>query len=655
MSETQGLTPQGSRELPEHESSEPDLIASQGRLDLLVSEIALLLMPASGSSIEQVRNTVVERLATYFSVDLAFLRSNDHEQRATILVAEWPKRPIIPEPDPIGVVFFDDDLQMAMTEFMTEPFIARPVEQFDEFRQRIEAASGSGDVSIAVVPLLNRTITVGCLGFIKFGDRAWTPNEIGALQAIAAMLVHLEARTEAEEKLSYQAYHDSLTGLPNRAAMFERLVRTMSRPGGMPVALLFIDVDDMKVINDALGHEVGDRLLKAMGQSLRRIARPGDFVGRMSGDEFVVIIDEAASKEVAQLVAERISTELSAAVDIEGKMLSRSVSIGISIGAAGDEMFKDLFAEADTAMYRAKADGKNSVRLFDERLQAEQRDRYAQEMELRAAIANDEIIVHYQPEVDLFTGQILGVEALVRWNHPERGVLSAGAFIETAEHCGLVVPLGQIVLAKATAQLAAWKKQFPNSPLVLRINASPAELVGRDYAKQVGLALYENSLKPADLCIEVTEHVVMDGAGQAMEVLDRLRSQGIELAIDDFGTGYSSMLQLKRLPVDTLKIDQAFVKALATDVHDQAIVEAMLRLADAFGLAVVAEGVETEEHVIELVRRGCRRAQGFLLARPMGADDVSNLIGKPIMAGRLDLANGDAISACSLSDLTMRD
>ncbi len=652
MSETHEAALQGSIELGQEHAPAASSANDQGRLDLLVSEVALLLMPASGATIEQVRNAVIERLATYFSVDLAFLRHNDHAERTTVLVSEWPQREIIPEPDPLGVVHFDDDPQFALTEFLTEPFIARPVEQFDEFRRRIEDASGTGDVSIAVVPLIHRTITVGCLGFIKFGDRAWTPSEVGALQAIAAMLVQLEARTEAEESLSFHAYHDSLTGLPNRAAMFERLEQTLSRPGGAPVSLLFVDVDDMKVINDALGHETGDLLLKAMGKSLLRIARGGDFVGRMSGDEFVIIIDEAASEDVALVVAERIASELSKAVDLNGKKLSRTVSIGVAVGASGTSTIKGLFAEADMAMYRAKADGKNSVRLFDAHLQEEVRTRYEQEMELRAAIENDEITVHYQPEVDLFTGEMLGVEALVRWNHPERGVIPAGAFIETAERCGLVVPLGQIVLKKACVQLAEWNAQFPESRLVMRVNASPAELVGRDYVVQVGKALCESSLNPARLCIEVTEHVVMDGAGQAMAVLDRLRSLGIELAIDDFGTGHSSMSQLKRLPVDTLKIDRAFIDALPTDKHDQAIVEAMLRLADAFDLSVVAEGVETEEHVIELVRRGCRRAQGYLLARPMSADDLSNLIGKPIMAGRLNLANGDAIAACSLNDLS---
>ncbi|MEZ5343866.1 MAG: bifunctional diguanylate cyclase/phosphodiesterase, partial [Acidimicrobiales bacterium] len=403
--------------------------------------------------------------------------------------------------------------------------------------------------------------------------------------------------------------------------------------------------DDLKVINDALGHETGDQLLKMMGHDLAGLARADDFVGRMNGDEFIVIIHEAASEQVALLVADRISSVLSRPIDVGPKKLSRTVSIGVTVGRSGESTPDGLLSEADAAMYAAKAAGKNAVRFFDESLQAQVLQRFEQEMSLRHAIETEgEIVVHYQPEIDILTGELLGVEALVRWNHPERGILAAGAFIETAEACGLVVPLGRIVLKQATAQLAKWLKAHPELDLKMRINASPAQLVGPDFVTEVGYALYENSLAASRICIEVTEHVVMDHKGQGMEILHRLRTLGVELAIDDFGTGYSSMSQLKRLPVDTLKIDRAFVTDLPTDVHDQAIVDAMIRLAEAFQLDVVAEGVETEEHVLELAKRGCRRVQGYLLARPMAADAIEELLGKPFMAGRLNLAAGEALT-----------
>ncbi len=614
-----------------------------------MTEIAELLMPASGALVDVIRDTVLQRLASFFGVDLAFLRRNDHDIRATILVSEWPPRPFIPDPDPLGLVYFDDDEQLAMSEHMTGTFILRPAQQTDGYRQRVDDASGIGDITVAVVPLTNRGVTVGCLGFIRFGDRAWSDNEVQALQAIASMLVQLQARVDAEESLSYLAYHDDLTGLGNRAAMMEHLGGLLEAPGGQRVAVIFVDVDDLKVINDALGHETGDELLKMMGCEISKLARDDDFVGRMNADEFIVIVNEAASQQAALLIAERIRSALSRHLDVGPKKLSRTVSIGVTIGTAGESTADALLSEADAAMYAAKAAGKNAVRFFDDTLQAEVLQRFEQEMNLRLAIDNEgEIIVHYQPEVDILTGEMLGVEALVRWNHPERGLLPAAAFIETAEACGLVVPLGRIVLKHATAQLAAWAQSHPDVDIKMRINASPAQLVGPDFVSEIGHALCENGLPASSLCIEVTEHVVMDHLGPGMDILHQLRELGVELAIDDFGNGYSSMAQLKQLPVDTLKIDRAFITDLPTDERDQAIVGAMVGLAIAFDLDVVAEGVETEAHILELAKRGCRRVQGYLVARPMAAEFIDELLGKPLMAGSLDLAAGDALKGAKV-------
>ena len=631
---------------PEFDRSVDPRAESQQHLDQLVSEVAELLMTAGEQNVGEVRDTVLERLAQYFTIDIAFLRHNDHVARTTILMAEWPRREFKPDPDPMGVVPFDSDEQMAMTEHLSAPHVSHPADHSDGYKQRVAERTGSGEVSLAAVPMIHGSVTVGCLGFLAFDARTWTEREVQALSAIASMLVQLKARIEAEEQLSFQAFHDDVTGLSNRAAMVLHLEKVLTETTGTPVAAIFVDVDDLKVINDALGHKTGDQLIATMATRLRNLARPGDFVGRLNGDEFIVVLDSEASAQSALLIADRITTELSKPIDIDEKRLSRTVSVGVALAISGTTTADRLLSEVDAAMYAAKRAGKNAVRLFDDSLRAQVLERFEQEMALRQALEHEgEITVHYQPEVDILTGEVLGVEALVRWNHPERGLLPAGAFIETAEDCGLVVPLGRIVLEQASAQLADWRRRFPQVDLKMRINASPAELVDADFVDDVQHALLRHSLPAGSLCIEVTEHVMMEHSGLGMEILHQLCALGVDLAIDDFGTGYSSMSQLKELPFSTLKIDRAFVTDLPDSVHDQAIVDAMLRLAAAFDLEVVAEGVETEAHILELVKLGCRRAQGYLLARPQSAEGVEQLFGSPVRAGSLNLAAGDSLNS----------
>jgi diguanylate cyclase (GGDEF)-like protein len=477
-------------------------------------------------------------------------------------------------------------------------------------------------VSSATVPLMSRDITTGVLGFIKYGDREWTQAEVNALKAIAALLAQMQARIAAEERLRYLAYHDELTGLSNRRALLDHLTKRLSPGEHGPVAVLFLDLDRLKAMNDFLGHAAGDQFLQSVATRLQTQRCPGDLVARLGGDEFVVVLGPPTGSAEAECVAVSVQKLVNEPVRLDGEEVSRRVSIGVAVAHPGHCTVSGLLGQADQAVMSAKAQGGNGIVAFTEEMRAQNEVRTDIELHLRGAIHDDALVLHYQPEIDLRTGELLGAEALVRWNHPTRGLLQPDSFIGVAEATNLAGELGRWVLSTACAQLSKWQKEFSDLNLCLRINVSPAQLITLDFVTDVAQSLEKHSIDGRYLSLEITEHAVVGDIDRTLETLRRLKEIGVRVAIDDFGTGYSSLAQLKALPVDALKIDQSFVQDLGSNRDDLAIVRSIVSLAASFGLDTVAEGVATEIAARTLVELGCFRAQGYLISVPVPAEEL---------------------------------
>jgi diguanylate cyclase (GGDEF)-like protein/PAS domain S-box-containing protein len=436
-------------------------------------------------------------------------------------------------------------------------------------------------------------------------------------------------RREAEERLEHQAFHDPLTNLPNRHLFLDRLGRALERirrRRGRKAAVLFLDLDGFKVVNDSLGHEVGDLLLTVVSQRLGRCLRPEDTLARFGGDEFVVLIEAVDDPVKAVQVAERITEELRRPFIVEGRQLYVTASIGISLGDARTHDPDALLREADTAMYRAKGEGEG-FRVFDPTMYERVFRRLEVENDLRRAIEQAEFVVHYQPIVRLDSGEVRKIEALVRWDHPERGLLDPDEFVPVAEESGLVVPMGEQVLEQACRWGAEWQRRFPRTPpLVMCVNLAARQLSRPDLADTVERVLGETGMEGRCLSLDVTETVYLGTLERNTAVLDRLKAMGVEISIDDFGTIYSSLSYLKRLPADAIKIDKSFVKVLDEDVEDKAIVHMIIELAHTLGMKVIAEGVEREEQAQRLKEMGCDFAQGYHFAQPLPAENIPALL-----------------------------
>ncbi|QBI19699.1 EAL domain-containing protein [Egibacter rhizosphaerae] len=599
------------------------------RLDRLVTWVASRLMPVRRDEADEAVAGVLQQLRHFFDVDTVFLRRNDHERGASVLVDEWPRRPSPPHPDPLGEVAFDADPVFLASRDLRDAFVLRPRSSNDEYQERIRRGSGVPFVSMAMVPLMGRE-TDGVLGLVSFADRAWSAEETGALQAIASMLLQLWGRLAAEDELHHQATHDALTGLGNRRALFEELDRRRAAPGRQ-VAVVFVDLDNHKDVNDVLGHEVGDRLLITIGERVRSMIREEDFPARIGGDEFVVLLDGVADEGEAQAAAERMVALIAQPVTIQGHELRRTVSAGVVLARNPETSADELVGQADTALYRAKELGSNQAVVFDESLRVAAQERFSTEALLRRGLREGTFELYYQPELDLASGRLLAVEALLRWHHPYRGLLGADAFIEVAESSRIVLELGEWVLEEAARQAAEWAERFPELKIDMRVNVSPLQLRNPGLTRVVASCLEGRPLE-GRLTLEITEHAVMHDVEQARHVLAELRGLGVTVALDDFGTGYSSLAQLRRLPLDFLKIDRAFVTSLGTVPTDRAVLDAIMRLGAAYDLELIAEGVESRAHIEHLLAVGCRRAQGYGLARPLPAQALE----PTLVAGGVD-------------------
>jgi len=439
------------------------------------------------------------------------------------------------------------------------------------------------------------------------------------------MMRDIGERKAFAARLEHQAFHDALTDLPNRARFLDRLERALARPWGdrEHLAVLLLDLDQFKVVNDSLGHGVGDELLVAVAGRLRAALRARDVVARLGGDEFAILLDPVADVGEAGRIADGLLRALAAPLALAGREFVVGGSIGVAPAAAAASA-ADLLRAADLALYRAKDGGKGRHAIFDAGLHAAASARLALEAALRRALAEGEFLLHYQPQIALATGRIVGVEALVRWAHPTRGLVPPGDFIPLAEETGLIVPLGRWVLTEACRQARAWAAARPGDPpLTMGVNLSARQLLQPDLAGEIAGVLRETGVAPGLIQLELTESVLMEDATASLALLGRLRALGVGLALDDFGTGYSSLAYLKRFPVDVLKVDKAFVTGLGRERADAAIAGAVITLAHALGMAVVAEGIETAGEAALLRGLGCETGQGYYFARPLPPDALA--------------------------------
>jgi diguanylate cyclase (GGDEF)-like protein len=448
------------------------------------------------------------------------------------------------------------------------------------------------------------------------------PGPDGRPASVLLVGTDLTDRRRSEVELAHRASHDPLTDLPNRLLFLTHLDDALDRLGTRDsghVAVLFLDLDRFKVVNDSMGHAVGDELLRTVASRLEGVLRRDDVVARLGGDEFTVLLPACRDLEQVGIIGARLREAISAPMLIGGRELVISASIGVSVATHGDETADELMRWADAAMYRAKDRGRDRVVMFDDTLAAEAQRRLDLDQRLRHAIDHHEFEVWFQPEVDLQTGQIVGAEALLRWVTTD-GVRTANDFIWLAEETGLIVPMGNWVLEEACHWASRWVR--PDRDLQIRVNLSARQFDQPDLVEIVAGALRRSGLPSRALCLEITETALMENAEASRAMLDELDRLGVQLAIDDFGTGYSSLAYLKQFPVDVLKIDRTFVDGLPDDTEDTAIVTTIIRLAESLGMVVTAEGIETSSQADTLLALGCRLGQGYHFARPMPAIEM---------------------------------
>jgi diguanylate cyclase (GGDEF)-like protein/PAS domain S-box-containing protein len=444
-------------------------------------------------------------------------------------------------------------------------------------------------------------------------------------------------RKRAEEQLLHDAFHDALTGLPNRALFMDHVkmaIQRSRRSGDRLFAALFLDLDRFKIVNDSLGHMVGDQLLVGIAHRLEACLRPGDTVARLGGDEFTILLEDLSENEDAIDVARRVQEAVTQPFNIGGHEVFTTASIGIALSTTGYERAEDLLRDADTAMYRAKMQGKKRHVVFDKAMHDRAMELLQLETDLRRAIQRREFFLHYQPIVSLETGKVASFEALVRWRHPERGLVMPGEFITVAEETGLIIPLGQWVLGEACRQMREWQKHYMiDEDVTVSVNLSSRQFSQADLTEQVASVLRETGLPAPSLKLEITESMVMENIDTAIGMLTQLRNLGVGISIDDFGTGYSSLSYLHRFPIDTLKIDRSFVTQMTDNTENAEIVRTIVTLARSLGMNVIAEGVETAAQLTQLRDLGCDFGQGYLFSKAVGAPAALDLVLKSDFAG----------------------
>jgi diguanylate cyclase (GGDEF)-like protein/PAS domain S-box-containing protein len=511
--------------------------------------------------------------------------------------------------------------------------IGRPVVVTDwNHEQRFEkpaALRGKNMRSGLTVVIEGPERPFGVLGVNSIQPREFSVADVNFVQALANVLADAIQRQATEDDIRHRALHDSLTLLPNRVLFLDRLEHALARLRRQKsqVAALFLGIDHFKLVNDSLGHQAGDDLLRAVASTLEQVVRPGDTVARFGGDEFGILLEQIASELDAIEVAQRIAAAFARPFALRDTEHFVSASVGIALADSSDQLAEGVIRDADAAMYRAKERGRGRYELFDEDMRARAGARLRVENDLRHAVERRELRLEYQPIVSLRDGSISGVEALVRWQHPTRGLVPPAEFIPVAESCGLIEPIGRWVLGEACRQAAQWHMAHPdNAPLGISVNLSACQVAQEDLPATVAQVIRSTGIDATSISLEITETVLLEEAEVLGDTLRGLRSLGVGLVLDDFGTGYSSLGYLNRLPLDALKVDRSFIDGLGTEPGDSAIVKAIVGMAQAMSLAVIAEGVESEVPLVELRRLGCGQAQGYFFARPLPAGQITDLL-----------------------------
>jgi diguanylate cyclase (GGDEF)-like protein/PAS domain S-box-containing protein len=522
----------------------------------------------------------------------------------------------------------------SMTGWPREEAIGKPLAEVFQIIDGATRQPARDPMEMAVAQ--NRTVglTVDCVlirrdGFESAIEDSAAPIHDRAGRVIGAVIVFhdVSAARAMSQQMTHSAQHDVVTNLPNRMLLSDRISQSISlaRRQHRPIAVIFLDLDRFKYINDSLGHAVGDQLLQSISKRLLASVRNSDTVSRQGGDEFVILLSEISHPEDAATSARKILLSLNAPHSIDGHDLDIAGSIGISIYPGDGEDAETLIKNADTAMYHAKESGRNNFQFFKPEMNRQAVERQSLEASLRHAVERGEFLLHYQPKIDLLTGQITGAEALIRWQHPDRGLISPAQFVPIAEDCGLILPIGRWVLREACKQAHEW--QDAGLPFKrVSVNVSATEFRAKTFLEDVSITLRESGLQACHLDLELTEGVLMQNAKSTASLLQELKRMGVHLAVDDFGTGYSSLSYLRQFPIDVLKIDQSFVRQISDDPNDSAIVRAIIDMGKNLKKRVIAEGIETQEQLALLQLWHCAEGQGYLFSRPVPAAQFAQFL-----------------------------
>ncbi len=516
-----------------------------------------------------------------------------------------------------------------------------PSGELSEERRVVLRELGIAGLLVAVMLRQDGTV-LGAIATMTSQPREWSVDAIAALQDVADLAATklslrqaLAERDAREQRLRHDSQHDPLTGLANRAVFLKRLgdaTLRVRRGQDAVFAVVFLDLDDFKLVNDSMGHQVGDEVLVEVARRLETCIRGGDLVARLGGDEFAILLERVADVRETAMVAERVQQAIQTPMSISGYEWTTTASIGVALSNGPNELPEMLLRSADMAMYRAKHQGRGRFELFDRGLHAQALTRLQLETDLRLAVEREEFELHYQPIVSLETGVTVGVETLVRWRHPERGLVLPGTFIPVAEDTGLIVQLGRWVLQNAIRELAAWERTPGATPgLTLAVNLSAREFAQIDLVRVVSDALTSSSLHPSRLHLEITESTIFGQQNIALDTVSELKALGVRIHIDDFGTGYSSLSYLQRLPIDAIKIDRSFVRAIEVEARSRHVVQSLVSLASGIGLDIVAEGVGSAGQVELLRQMACPLGQGFHFGKPaQGFAAVTDFTRRPL-------------------------
>src|SRR6478736_1826884 len=534
-----------------------------------------------------------------------------------------------------GVLMFDSETRLTFCNqrylelYGLSPGIVKPgCRLIDLIRHRIELGNFSGDPDEYVARLregIAEGKTFNHVVNLPDGRAFSVVNKPIVGGGWLATHEDVTERQRSEERIAHMARHDALTDLPNRTLLLEQLNHEIKRvKRGECLAVLCLDLDHFKSVNDALGHHIGDELLKLVGERLRGCTRELDVVARMGGDEFAIIMTQMEQATDAAALSKRIRESVIKPYQIEGHQIVTDISIGISVAPMDAVESHEILRNADMALYDAKADGRGTFRFFEPEMNTRMKVRRELEMDLRKALATEQFQLYYQPLVVLQTNDVNAFEALLRWNHPTRGLISPADFIPIAEETGLIIPLGEWVLKEACAEAVEWPEHIK-----VAVNLSPAQLNNRNLVNMVKAALEQSGMSPHKLQLEITESVLLQNTFTTLATLHELRKMGVQIALDDFGTGYSSLSYLRSFPFDKIKIDRSFISELATRDESMAIVRAVTGLGKSLGIVTTAEGVETDAQFELLRREGCTQAQGYLFSRPRPAAEVENMLTQP--------------------------